>query len=443
MLCHQADVPSTGRCYLGARFTPMSFQTLQTQISKMQSQLDAKRSRLRSKTPKKHKESMNSAQRRRKNNSDKKAPPASRVMKQHPADQQKLAVQNKWIDPQTVLTKSMDMAPMHVKAKFIDLWGKFCKAQKRATDAGLTTWDPQVRVPGLDESLTRFQKFSEWKSTVKKNESLTKAIVCDHVFMDEKSVKNPAVLPFLTCMKCGVKRGDIKDEKQNDVIIQQLTELYEAACQEFEVARDMLRAGLKNKPIRMQLTASVTITTTVATGVTNTIVFNSNTQALVQSDGTEWSSVKGLFDETKLTGGRIEFLYVNSINANGTTSAVGQNSTPSIGYDPGELSAVSSGVSDIVSMAQHEQISPLVTVGGAAAAVPANGIKHSFKWRVPPGTEIPSATQGIVIGNDWQSTEGTLLPVGSIKFYHIGTCVTATNTGAGTIFYHCEFRCRE
>jgi len=254
-------------------------------------------------------------------------------------------------------------------------------------------------------------------------------------------------LSVFCCGKCGIKREDVKDEKQKDVIIEQLTELYEAACQEFEVARDMLRAGLKNKPIRMQLTASVAITTTVTTGVTNTIVFNANTQAVVQSDGTEWSSVKGLFDETKLTGGRIEFLYINPINANGTTTAVGQNSTPSIGYDPGELSAVSSGVSDIVSMAQHEQFNPAVVNNtGAPApvlAIPACGVKHSFKFRVPAGTEIPSATQGVVIGNDWQSTEGTLLPVGSIKFYHIGTSITAVNTGAGTIFYHCEFRCRE
>jgi len=438
MLCHQAEDIQYGRCYLGARFTPMSIQTLQTQISKMQSQLDAKRSRSRSTTPKKHKESMNSAQRRRKNNSDKKAPPVSRVMKQHAADKQKLVVQNKWTDPDTVLTKSMDMAPMHVKAKFVDLWEKFRKASKRATDAGLPTFDPQIRVPGLDESLTRFQRFSEWKSTVKKNESLVKAIKCDHDFPDLKV--HPSMVSMIACLKCGIKRSSVKDEKQTDVIIDQLTELYEAACQEFEAARDMMRAGLKNKPIRMQLTASMVITTTVTTGVTRTVVFGGNGSSIQQSDATEYSTVKALFDETKLTGGRCEFLYINPVAANGTTSAVVQDSTPSIGYDPGQVGLVSSGVFDVVQKAQHMQMSPIIGSGGANA-VPANGAKHTFKWHVPPGTELPTGQS--VIGRDWQPTATGLAPVGCVVFYHIGTCITATNTGAGTIFYECEFRCRE
>lgn len=439
MLCHQAEVPSTGRCYLGARFTPMSIQTLQTQISKMQSQLDAKRSRSRSKTPKKRNESMNSKQRQRRDNPNKKAPPMSRVAKLHAADKQKAIVQNKWMDNGIDLQQAMAVAPSAMKNKFIDLWDKFRKASKRATDAGLTTWDPQVRVPGLDESLTRFQKFSEWKTTVKKNESLIKAIKCDHKFPDEKYLSIKGAI--FVCGKCGIKRDDIKDEKQTDVIIEQLTELYEAACQEFEAARDMMRAGLKNKPIRIQLTASMIITTTITTGVTNTVVFGGNGSSIQQSDATEFSTVKALFDETKLTGGRCEFLYINPVAANGTTSAVVQDSTPSIGYDPGKVGLTSSGVFDVVQKAQHMQMSPIIGTASSTTMCPANGAKHTFKWHVPPGTELPTGES--VIGRDWQPTATGLAPVGCVVFYHIGTCITATNTGAGTIFYDCEFRCRE
>jgi len=361
-------------------------------------------------------------------------------MKQHAADQQKLAVQNKWHDPNTLLTKSMELAPIHVKAKFCDLWEKFRKASKRAMDAGLPTFDPQIRVPGLDESLTRFQKFSEWKASVKKNESLVKAIKCDHDFPDLKV--HPSMVPMIACIKCGIKRDSVKDEKQTDVIIEQLTELYEAACQEFEAARDMMRAGLKNKPIRIQLTASMIITTTVTTGVTNTVVFGGNGSSIQQSDATEYSTVKALFDETKMTGGRCEFLYINPIAALGSTSAVTQNSTPSIGYDPGQVGIVSSGVSDVVQKAQHMQFSPLISAStGPVTACPAEGAKHTFKWHVPAGTEIPTGES--VIGRDWQPTATGLAPVGCVVFYHIGTSINAVNTGAGTIFYECEFRCRE
>lgn len=421
--------------------------SIQQQISKLQSQLDSKRS----KTPTRKNEKMNSSQRRKSKSPKRgKSPSLRKMTSDHVNNRRKDIVLSggdfsKLGEPMSIDFSKARALGHNALSTAKQLLDKLNKAHNRAREAKLDVWDHTKRVTLETKSkdgkpMTRYQTYAEWKMSKPKPSLLTQLIKCKHNWKMFSNTPAGREKPWSYCTFCNVREDELKDEKNENVIIEQLQELYDTACQEFEVARNALRAGLGTRPVRIQLTSKFVITTTVTTGVTRTVDINGGgTGALSPKDATEYSSIAAIFDEVKTTHGKCEFIYINTVAANGTTSAVTTDSLPVIAYDPSTSSPAISATSDGVQFAQHMLFNPLT---GTTTGNSANGCKHTFPWRVPPGVTSANGTQSIV-GTQWQSVEGTLLPVGGIVFYHVGTCVTATNTGAGFVYYENEFRCRE
>lgn len=301
------------------------------------------------------------------------------------------------------------------------------------------TYHKQHKVHTLDFSKMRAfqsaaadkQKYGEkLKAIIKTNNDLK----CSHTFIGKNGY----------CTKCGVAQ----DEKDSKVMMLKETDdlqtLYQKICQEFDLARGALRAGLGNKPINIRLTANVIITTTVTTGVTNTIAVGGGSSALQASTCGEFSTMAALFDEFKCTHGMVSYIYNNSIIVLKTANAaINQNSIPIMAYDPADNTALANHMA-ATQTAQHETIQPIVSSGASAQemALPASGVgPHKFHWKVPRGVMV-EPSDGNSVGQEWQPTSGTPQNYGYLKFYHVGTEVTATDIGAGVVYFYCQFRCR-
>jgi len=396
----------------------MSSSKLQKQVSQLQSQLDSKRA----KTPTRRNESQNSRQRRR---SKSKGP------KTHPRDSHAISINkdqkrsNHYKGIQELDWKKARVMPSMLTVD--QVLTKINAAHKRAESVKIPVWDHKQRI--TVDGKTRFQTFAEWKATQPKPSLLAEAL-------KENKCKHEYVPPskFRVNWHCRICSEDQKDEK-NDIVAEQFKELYEAACQEFEVARNALRAGLKDRPIRLRLTQAMHITTTVTTGVTNTVICSATNSNLTAARCSEFAGLAAIFDEFKTMGGEVVFNYRNPVS-NATAGTLTEDSIPAMGFDI-DIGTGATGVLQITQMAQHKLFD--AGVGGSSIiACPASSIRHNFKWHVPSGTLI-GASQ---IGRDWQPTGGSPLPVGDLLFYHVGACITADVTGAGIIYFDTEFRCR-
>ncbi len=417
--------------------------SLKQQLSQLQSKLDSKRSRSRSRSKTPKKESMNSAQRRRKNNPNKKKPVSAaerRAVKDEQDRKNVAKAKGAWTG-EVDLVKAMDMAPPEVKLKFLDLWDKYKKAAKRASDAGLNVWDPKVTVQC--ESGNRFQTFKEWKESLPKPSMLTEALKQSDKKCNHDYITVGLSPPSTICRFCQKKEGDVKGGELKDTVIDQLRELYEAACVEFEAAREVMRAGLKNKPIRMRLSASFAIATTVTTGVTNTVTIGGGNKYLDIATCSEWSTLTALFDEFKCTGGEVVFNYVNPIQIVATPS-ITSDSMPIMSYEVDASAAATSSL-QLTQSAQHKVFDAFPLVGALSAPAGigcgASGLRHNFRWRVPGGT-VSAANGNTIPGTQWQTVIGSTHWMGVIQFYHIGSVVATSTTGAGFVYFDAEFRCR-
>ena len=221
---------------------------------------------------------------------------------------------------------------------------------------------------------------------------------------------------------------DAKDVKTDLVALQKEVDQLE---KEFALLKNTLRAGLGDRPIRMRLTASFVITTTVTTGVTNTVVINGSANKLDPSLTTEWSTMAALFDEYKCLGGEVVVVYANTISVGGS-NAVTSNSLPVMAYDPDSSSPAASSLV-LTQMSQHK-ILPNITTGLG------NGPNHRFRWHVPRGTTIGAGSGGYP-GTEWIVT-GVSQGAGYLLFYHVGAGITAIDNGAGVVYFDLEFRCR-
>lgn len=230
---------------------------------------------------------------------------------------------------------------------------------------------------------------------------------------------------------------DVKSVDPGDML--QMSKEIELLENELKLANTALKQGLGDRPIRMRISTSFVITTTVTSGVTNTVNINASGNAsLDPSKCTEWSALAGLFDEYKCLGGECQFLYHNEVDAN---VAVVSDNLPVIGYDV-DQNTPSSALA-LTQLSQHRVLAPPVyNYGGAAGATaPAGGTKHSFGWHVPRGTALYGSANTLAPGTEWVATAG-VVAAGYIVFYHLGKFVTAVNTGAGFIYFDLEFRCR-
>jgi len=221
---------------------------------------------------------------------------------------------------------------------------------------------------------------------------------------------------------------DNKDTKTTDVAM--LEQQLEMLIKEFDMLKATFRAGLGDKPIRMRLTSTLALTTTVTTGVTNTVVVGGGNGALNPNVCTEWATMVALFDEYKCTGGEAAFAYSNPASVVGT--ALTSNSMPVMAYD-GDVAASAASSISLTQASQHKILQSSSTTGAYVT-----GLNKRFRWHVPKGVTIGS---GVQPGTEWLLTS-TPFAAGCLLFYHVGTVVTAIDTGAGFVYFDLEFRCR-
>ncbi len=247
----------------------------------------------------------------------------------------------------------------------------------------------------------------------------------------------------LTLAKSGYFDVDKKDAKFGtlETDLKQTQIEFDNLVKEIQLAVSALKAGLGNRPIRMRLSADITLTATVTTGVVTTITIAGGSNRFTPKDATEWSTCIALFDEVKVHGGHLTMCYANQISLNGGSNinANGANSLPVMAYDPDLNTAAASGLV-LTQLAQHEVWAPIIGVSGAQTSTTMPN--HHFRFRTPTGTVVGDANNP---GNAWTSTsvvDAVNQIFGYLRFYHVGNEVTAIKVGAGFLYYDVEFRCR-
>lgn len=237
-------------------------------------------------------------------------------------------------------------------------------------------------------------------------------------------VKNPLYAVVLARKKDGVNEKyfdskiDVKSDPSVDLLLSQL-----------ETARQMIRNGLGNKPIAINLTFDCS-TSMFLSVVTTGIV--AKVQTLVGSLGNEWSSLAALFDEYKMNAAHVAFQTLYVAGSGACDGMLG------IAYDPTDSTALT-GTIKVTEYAQHRIYAPgVITYAGGQypQLQPA-----SFEARMPKGLNLVLASSAPIVEGEWT---GTAIPgvYGYLKTYWSPNTAVATNTANGICTMRCEFRCR-
>lgn len=281
------------------------------------------------------------------------------------------------------------------------------------------------------------KKGKQVSKTASMKKPLKKAMVPDHHYVRKlhgmhRQIQN------LTKLKSTWL--DLKSDAKDTVSALPLLE------KEFSMMRATLRAGLGDRPIKLRLSAAVTITTTVTSGVTNTVsIGGANTQIDI-SRFSEFSSCGNLFDEVAVEGFELQLTYNNGTS---TAASFNGDGMPRVGYEVSSSTSATS-TSQISELAHNMPLSQVMYASGAiGTSVGATHLPvHHFRFPTPKGAAYPSLT--IANGNpgdSWVAIESASAgsgPIyGSLQFYHVGSVVTAIVTGIGVLYAHCKFRCRE
>jgi len=297
-----------------------------------------------------------------------------------------------------------------------------------------------LRYPTVDQQLKKLgavkmekEKYDVKLTNIKKDNLYILSQKCNHKWSGASEGK--------CIMGCGLMLKDFNSQKDEKGVmiqpIEDLQKLYDIVCKEWEMARDALRAGLGDRPIRMKITHNFVITTTVTTGVTNTVTCSGGNNGLNPGLATEWSTLAALFDEYRLFGGHLDFVYKNQIAVN-LLQAVTSNSLPVIGFDEDNATSAVSSLG-LTQLSQHKILTPMA--GGSDEKIsPSGPIHHQFHWHQPKGV-VQAPGQTFNPGNGWYDVVAVGAG-GDTKFYHVGTEITAVNTGAGIVYFDVEFRCR-
>jgi len=209
---------------------------------------------------------------------------------------------------------------------------------------------------------------------------------------------------------------------------------------EIKLAAGAVRAGLGDRPVRMKLTCGFVITTTITSGVTNTVTIGGISNSLNPSNCTEWNTCAALFEEARCFGGEVEFVYLNPVNSDGKTSLI-ENNIPTIAYDADDNTAATSSLA-LTQASQHRTIDVWGVMGtGSFPANTMNPMMHRFRWHVPKGVVSPNTSNTSQPGTEWFPI-AAVPGMGWLKFYHVGSLATAINSGVGRIYFDLEFRCR-
>ncbi len=230
------------------------------------------------------------------------------------------------------------------------------------------------------------------------------------------------------------KAGYFNDSKDQKVDLKSLTNEVDLLTKELELATTAIRAGLGDKPIRMRLSSTYTLTATVTTGIVNTV------KTILPSDATEWSTCAALFDEYKILGGEVDFHYKNMVTMGGS-GAVDTNAYPVIAYDADDTNSATSSLA-LTQFAQHKVFANHAFADSAGATVFVAGVssRYRFRYHIPKGT-VTQGGSSLQPGTEWCVTASPLA-AGTIKFYHAGNQTAAVSVTAGVMYYDLEFRCR-
>jgi hypothetical protein len=231
------------------------------------------------------------------------------------------------------------------------------------------------------------------------------------------------------------KSGYFSDKDSKTVDLKTTQGEYDNLVKEIQLAIGAIKAGLGDRPIRLKLSQSFTLTATVTTGVVTTWAIGGGNNRFTPGDASEWSSVAALFDEVKVLGGHLTLTYPTYTASGGNQTA---DRIPTIGYDLDSSTAASSS-EQICQLAQHEQLYGIWSFGSPAVAIMLPN--HHFRWHTPSATvvSVDNPGKGWVACPD---VTGFTQVFGYMKFYHVQTIVTATAVGAGIIYYEIEVRCR-
>lgn len=265
----------------------------------------------------------------------------------------------------------------------------------------------------------------------------------DHVIKHIALVK-----PILKSLNDATKRlslaktGYFADSKDSKADLPSMQKEVDTLTKELKLLKDAFRAGLGDSPIKMRLTMPMVLTTTVTTGVTNSVQMGGSS-SINPVNLTEWSSISALFDEAKFFGGECLFVYDNFSQGSATYGLLPTtpNIMPAIGYTAEAAAGSAASTDAIMQLAQHKVLPNCLYTGTSYNFTFPHSANHKFKWHIPRGTVI-SGNAGILPGTEWQVIAATMGNLGMIQFYHVGVCITADVTGAGNAYINCEFRCR-
>jgi hypothetical protein len=311
------------------------------------------------------------------------------------------------------------------------------KPQKRSRSSQPTKNRNKVRFRSLSRTRTNIPTHNRVK-TLKNVHTATHSTsrFIDHIRKLMPIVKARDEKKKSVALASSAYFADSKDLKSAP--LPQLQKELLALENEVKLMAGVVRAGLGNRPIRIKLWVPLVITTTVTSGITNTVTIGSVGSAAIQpSFCSEWPSLVALFDEYRMHGGVIHWIYNNPVSPT-SLNASGASSMPAIGYDPTD-GTVANAVNTVCQLAQHKLYA---TANDTWAGFHAPS-KHEFAFRLPKGVMVDEAPTGsTAYGTEWIACDAASAIHGWIKHYHIGAVVTAVNTGAGQASYDLEFRCR-
>jgi hypothetical protein len=201
---------------------------------------------------------------------------------------------------------------------------------------------------------------------------------------------------------------------------------------EFAFIRGAARAAIGNRPFRTTAPMTFTLTATVTSGIVNTVL-TGGTTTVSPTNITEQTSFASIFDEVKVHGGLVDFLYANP-HPVGTLNA---DARPVIGFDPTDAT-VATNTNEMCQLQHHKTMD--VGVVNAGGMLPPSGNHHRFSFVIPKGDMIEVSSA--FVADVWQDMSNAQA-VGAIKFYHIGSAVTAIIVGTGQLMLDMSFRCRE
>lgn len=205
---------------------------------------------------------------------------------------------------------------------------------------------------------------------------------------------------------------------------------------ELALAVTAIRAGLKDRPVRMRLSCTFVITTTVTSGVTNTVTIGGVGNKINPVFCSEWSTCAALFEEYKCFGAEAVFNYTNQVSSTTGTVSITSNSLPIMAYDADDATAATS--SQQLSVASQHKFFPVMS---GSPAAPYGALMHRFHIHTPKGTVAEDTANSVMAGTEWAPV-ADVSAIGWLKFYHQGTVITAIDTGAGVLYFDLEFRCR-